>query len=127
MKQGVLALRAAENAFNAAMISYIVSRIRDCITADRDLVTPECGPISGEDALGAIGRGVLGHHMMVKQGHLIRICGDIGMVTGRGQNAGWFRSAPIAADEGITDQYRRIDATWRCDLITCTTPPKCDS
>ena len=63
--------------------------------------------------------------MMVKQGHLIRVYGDIGMVTGRGQNTGWFRSAPIAADEGITDLYRRIDATWRCDLTTCTAPPMC--
>ena len=68
MKQDELALRAAKNAINAAMISNNVRPIRDCITSDWDLVTPERGPISGEGALGAIGSGVLGHHMMVRQG-----------------------------------------------------------
>ena len=67
MKQDELALRAAKNSFNAAMISNNVSRIRDCVTSDWDVVTPERGPVSGEGVLGAIGSGVLGHHMMVKQ------------------------------------------------------------
>ena len=39
----------------------------------------------------------------LKQGHLIRVYGDIGILTGRGLNTGWFRLAPIAADEWITD------------------------
>lgn len=116
MKQDELALRAAEDAFNAAMISNDVSRIRDCITKDWVLITPERGPISGDDVLVAISSGVLGHHTMVKQEPLIRIYGDVAFVTGRGQNTGWFRSEPIAADEWITDVYRRIDGTWRCDL-----------
>jgi hypothetical protein len=68
MKQDELALRAAENAFNAAMICNNVSRIRDCITSDWDVVTPQRGPASGAGVLGAICSGVLGHHMMVKQG-----------------------------------------------------------
>lgn len=110
------ALLSAEDAFSAAMISNDVSRIRECITPDWVLVTPERGPIQGAAILGAIGNGVLSHATMVKQAHLVRVFGDTGFVTGRGQNSGYFRGEPIHADEWITDVYRRVDGRWLCEL-----------
>ena len=110
----------AENAFNAAMISNDPGQIRTCITADWMLVTPELGPVRGDDVLGAIAAGVLGHHTMVKEEHIVRVAGDFGYVTGRGQNTGWFRSEQIDADEWITDIYRRIEGKWLCELTHLT-------
>jgi ketosteroid isomerase-like protein len=109
-------LEAAEQAFNAAMVSNDLDRIRGCITPDWFLVTPEAGPVPAKRILGLIADGTLGHHTMTKTSHLIRVMGEVAIVTGRGWNTGWYRGAPIAADEWITDVYRRIDGRWRCTL-----------
>lgn len=114
---------ALENAFNEAMVSNDVERIAGCISDDWVLVTPEVGPVSREGMLAAIGSGVLSHDMMVKQTVRTKIYGDIAVVTGRGQNTGLFRGEPIAADEWITDIYRRIDGRWLC-VLTHLTPAK---
>ena len=114
------ALLSAEDVFSVAMISNDVSRIRACITSDWVLVTPERGPIPGEAVLGAIGNGILSHSAMVKQAHLVRVFGDFGFVTGRGQNSGLFRGEPINADEWITDVYRRVEGRWLCELTHLT-------
>lgn len=112
-----------ENAFNDAMVSNDVIRIAGCISDDWVLVTPEVGPVSREGMLAAIGSGTLSHDMMVKQLVRAKVYGDMAVVTGRGQNTGMFRGEPIAADEWITDIYRRIDGRWRC-VLTHLTPAK---
>lgn len=110
-----------ENAFNEAMVSNDVNRIADCISDDWVLVTPEVGPVGREGMLEAIACGRLTHDMMVKTIVRARIYGDVAVVTGRGKNTGTFRGAPIAADEWITDVYRRVDGRWRC-VLTHLTP-----
>jgi ketosteroid isomerase-like protein len=110
-----------ENAFNDAMVSNDVGRIADCISDDWVLVTPEVGPVSREGMLEAIASGRLTHDRMVKTLVRAKLYGDMAVVTGRGQNTGTFRGAPIAADEWITDIYRRIDGRWRC-VLTHLTP-----
>jgi ketosteroid isomerase-like protein len=115
------ALEAAEEAFNAAMVSNDPARIAASITADWVLVTPEIGPVPAEAMLAAIGSGVLSHDRMVKQTRHMHLMGDVATVTARGQNSGTFRGAPIAADEWITDVYRRVDGRWRC-VLTHLTP-----
>ena len=45
----------------------------------------------------------------------------IAVVTGRGQNTGTFNGQPIAADEWITDVYRKVDGRWLC-VLTHLTP-----
>lgn len=112
---------AVENAFNEAMVSNDIARIADCISDDWVLVTPEVGLVSREGMLAAIGSGTLSHDMMVKQLVRARVYGDTAVVTGRGQNTGTFRGEPIAADEWITDVYRRIDGRWLC-VLTHLTP-----
>lgn len=112
---------AIENAFNDAMVSNDIARIADCISDDWVLVTPEVGPVSREGMLEAIGSGRLTHDSMVKTLVRVKVYGDMAVVTGRGQNTGTFRGAPIAADEWITDIYRRIDGCWRC-VLTHLTP-----
>jgi len=112
---------ALESAFNAAMVSNDVARIAACVADDWVLVTPERGPIDGRFILGAIERGVLLHDAMTKQTHRVVRYGDIAIVTGRGQNTGSFMGQAIAADEWITDVYRRTGEQWRC-VLTHLTP-----
>lgn len=115
------ALAAAERAFNDAMVSNDPDRIAACITPEWVLVTPERGPISAGDILTAIGSGVLSHDWMVKTTHHIHLMGNVATVTGRGQNTGAFRGAPISADEWITDVYHLQEGRWRC-VLTHLTP-----
>ncbi len=114
-------LEMAENAFNAAMISNDPLLIRNCISPDWVLVTPESGPVSADAILNVIGSGILGHYTMTKTTHHVKIMGDVATVTGRGQNTGWFRDAELNADEWITDVYHRIKGEWRCVLTHLTT------
>ena len=114
-------LEAAEQAFNAAMISNDPDAIRRCITDDWVLVTPERGPVSADAVLGLISSGILIHDTMTKATHHMHVMGDVATVTGRGQNSGWFGGSPISADEWITDVYRLMDGDWRC-VLTHLTP-----
>jgi ketosteroid isomerase-like protein len=114
------ALVDAEAAFNRAMISNDPAKIRECISADWILVTPERGPIPGATVLDAIASGTLVHDTMTKQSRVVRALGDTGFVTGRGHNTGWFRGDPISADERITDIYRRVEGRWLCELTHLT-------
>lgn len=123
MMKEMAELTEIENEFSDAMVSNDVARIDACISDDWVLVTPEVGPVSREGMLAAIGSGTLSHDMMVKQLVRTKVYGDIAVVTGRGQNTGMFRGEPIAADEWITDIYRRIDGRWRC-VLTHLTPAK---
>ncbi|TFW23150.1 nuclear transport factor 2 family protein [Massilia arenosa] len=115
--------QALEDAFNEAMVSNDVKRIADHITDDWILVTPEKGPVSRAAILGVIGNGVLTHDWMVKTIARVKRYGDVALVTGRGQNTGTFRGAPIQADEWITDVYRLVDGRWRCVLTHLTPAP----
>jgi ketosteroid isomerase-like protein len=110
------ALEAAEQAFNAAMVSNDPARIAECITPDWILVTPEVGPVPAARMLEAIASGVLLHDRMEKRTHHMHLMGDVATVTGRGWNTGQYQGQPIKADEWITDVYRRIDGRWRCVL-----------
>jgi ketosteroid isomerase-like protein len=114
-------LEDAERAFSAAMVSNDSDRISACITPDWVLVTPERGPIPAAAILDAIRTGALSHDRMTKATHHMHVMGDVATVTGRGQNTGHFKGAPISADEWITDVYRRLDGRWRC-VLTHLTP-----
>ena len=110
-----------EDAFNQAMVSNDVARISRCITDDWILVTPEAGPVPRSRILDVIGSGLLSHATMTKVATHACVVGDIAWVTGRGQNTGTFGGKPMAADEYITDIYRKVDGTWRC-MLTHLTP-----
>ncbi len=114
-------LVALEDAFNAAMISNDVERIAACISDDWKLVTPERGPLGREVILAAIRTGALTHATMSKKAVCAKVMGEVAYVTGRGQNTGTFRGAPMQADEWITDVYERRDGVWRC-VLTHLTP-----
>ena len=110
-----------EDAFNQAMISNDVEQIARFVTDDWILVTPEAGPIPGARVLGVIGSGMLTHATMTKVATHACVIGDVAWITGRGQNTGTFKGEPMAADEYITDIYRRVDGQWRC-MLTHLTP-----
>ncbi|HZV39424.1 MAG TPA: nuclear transport factor 2 family protein [Pseudoxanthomonas sp.] len=112
-----------EDAFNQAMISNDVERISRCVTDDWILVTPEAGPVPRSRILDVIGSGRLSHATMTKVATHACVIGDIAWVTGRGQNTGTFNGQPMAADEYITDIYRKVDGAWRC-MLTHLTPAR---
>jgi ketosteroid isomerase-like protein len=114
-------LAGVEEAFNRAMISNDVSQISACVAEDWVLVTPEAGVVSRGRILRAIEAGELNHDTMTKTVSRVRVYGDIALVTGRGQNTGFFREQRMAADEWITDVFRRIDGRWLC-VLTHLTP-----
>lgn len=74
-------LEAAEQAFHAAMISNDPARIAQCITLDWVLVTPERGPIPGQEILALIGAGVLTHQTMTKTISDVQVLGSVATVT----------------------------------------------
>jgi uncharacterized protein (TIGR02246 family) len=114
-------LATVEVNFNRAMVSNDVARIATCMSDDWVLVTPEVGPVSRTGMLQAIEKGVLSHDSMTKDVKRVKVYGDIAVVTARGQNTGAFKGQPIAADEWITDVYRKVDGRWLC-VLTHLTP-----
>jgi uncharacterized protein (TIGR02246 family) len=114
-------LTNVEDNFNRAMVSNDIARIATCMSDDWVLVTPEAGPVSRTGMLQAIEKGVLSHDSMTKDVKRVKVYGDIAVVTARGQNTGAFKGQPIAADEWITDVYRKVDGRWLC-VLTHLTP-----
>jgi ketosteroid isomerase-like protein len=114
-------LSGVEHAFNRAMVSNDVARIAECTSDDWVLVTPEAGIVSRTRILQAIEQDILRHDTMTKDVARVKVYGDVAVVTGRGQNTGAFKGQPIAADEWITDVYRRVDGRWLC-VLTHLTP-----
>ena len=114
-------LARVEDAFNGAMVSNDVARISACIADDWVLVTPEVGVVPRSRILHVIGIGELTHDTMTKDIGRVRVYGDFATVTARGRNTGRFKGKPIAADEWVTDVYRKIDGRWLC-VLTHLTP-----
>lgn len=110
-----------EEAFNRAMVSNDVEAIARCVSDDWILVTPEAGPVPRARIFEVIRSGLLTHATMTKVATHAQVLGDMAWVTGRGQNTGTFRGAPMQADEYITDVYQRRDGVWRC-VLTHLTP-----
>jgi ketosteroid isomerase-like protein len=107
-------------AFNQAMVSNDVARIRACMADEWVLVTPEAGVVPRDRLLHVIEAGELSHDTMTKDVVRVRVYGDTAVVTSRGRNTGMFRGAPISADEWVTDVYQRIAGRWLCTLTHLT-------
>lgn len=117
---GVREFAEIEEAFDQAMISNDVARIRACIVDDWVLVTPEAGVVPRDRLLHAIETGELSHDTMTKDIVRVRVYGDTAVVTSRGRNTGTFRGAPISADEWVTDIYLKVCGQWQCTLTHLT-------
>jgi hypothetical protein len=98
-------LAGVEEAFNRAMVSNDVLRISACVADDWVLITPEVGVVPRSRILHVI----------------VRVYGDVAVVTARDRNTGHFRGQPISADEWVTDVYRKVDGRWLC-VLTHLTP-----
>jgi uncharacterized protein (TIGR02246 family) len=114
-------LAGVEDQFNRAMVSNDAATIATCLSDDWVLVTPEVGPVGRTGILRVIETGVLSHDSMTKDVKRVKVYGDIAVVTARGQNTGAFKGQPMAADEWITDIYRKVEGRWLC-VLTHLTP-----
>lgn len=112
-----------EDNFNRAVISNKVSEIRKCITPDWVLVDSQGGIIPQEKFFQVIEQGLLAHSTMSKEILRVRVYDHIALVTGRGQNTGTWQGEPLAADEWITDVYKKENGKWVC-VLTHLTPVK---
>ncbi|HMI02054.1 MAG TPA: nuclear transport factor 2 family protein [Pedobacter sp.] len=112
-----------ENAFNEAVISNSVEKIKKCITGDWVLVDSQGGIIPQEGFFSVLEQGLLSHSTMTKEILRVKVYGDIALVTGRGQNTGTWKGQPMEADEWITDVYKKQDESWLC-VLTHLTPVK---
>jgi len=107
--------------FNEAVVSNNVDEIKKCITEDWILVDTPAGIIPQERFFRVLEEGLLSHSEMKKEILRVKVYGDIAIVTGREQNAGMWQGKPMAADEWITDVYRKEKDKWLC-VITHLTP-----
>ena len=118
-----LQFQEIENNFNMAVISNKVDEIKKCITGDWVLVDSQGGIIPQERFFSVLEQGLLSHNTMTKQILRVKVYGDIALVTGRGQNPGTWQGQPLAADEWITDVYKKENDKWLC-ILTHLTPVK---
>jgi ketosteroid isomerase-like protein len=112
-----------EDNFNAAVVSNSVAEIKKCITPDWVLVDSQGGIIPQEAFFTVLEQGLLSHATMTKEILRVKVYGDIALVTGRGQNTGSWQGHPLAADEWITDVYKKENDVWLC-VLTHLTPVK---
>ena len=112
-----------EDNFNQAVISNNVTEIKKCISADWVLVDSQGGIIPQEGFFNVVEQGSLTHSTMTKEILRVKVYGDIALVTGRGQNTGTWQGQPLAADEWITDVYKKENDKWLC-VLTHLTPVK---
>jgi ketosteroid isomerase-like protein len=113
--------RIVEDTFNEAVISNNLDEISKCISADWVLVDAQGGIIPKERFYYVIEHGLLKHTTMTKELLRVKVYDNIALVTGRGKNTGFFNGNPIAADEWITDIYRKENNKWIC-VLTHLTP-----
>src|SRR5690606_11392025 len=112
-----------EDNFNNAVISNKVNEIKKCVTEDWVLVDSQGGIIPQDRFFKVLDQGLLSHDTMTKQVLRVKIYGDIALVTARGQNTGTWQGQSLAADEWITDIYKKENGNWLC-VLTHLTPVK---
>lgn len=112
-----------EDRFNRAVVSNNVETIRKCVTEEWVLVDSQGGIIPQERFFSVVEQGLLSHSTMTKQVLRVKLYGEIALVTGRGQNTGTWQGQPLAADEWVTDVYRKVNGDWLC-VLTHLSPVK---
>ena len=120
-EQLITKFQAIEDAFNKAVISNNVDEISKCISSDWVLVDAQGGIIPRERFYYVVEQGMLKHTTMTKEILRVKIYDNIALVTGRGQNTGFFNGQPIKADEWVTDIYKSENNRWVC-VMTHLTP-----
>ncbi|WP_417236954.1 nuclear transport factor 2 family protein [Bizionia paragorgiae] len=122
-KELIKQFQIIENDFNTAVVSNDIVQIKKCITQDWVLVDTQGGIIPQQRFFDVLEQGQLSHTTMTKQVLRVKVYGDIALVTGRGQNSGFWQGNPMEADEWITDVYKFEDNQWLC-VLTHLTPVK---
>ena len=121
--QLISAFQFIEDNFNEAVISNNVEEIKKCVTEDWVLVDSQGGILPQERFFYVLEQGLLAHHTMTKQVLRVKVYDNIALVTGRGQNTGSWQGQLLAADEWVTDVYKKENEKWLC-VLTHLTPVK---
>ena len=122
-EQLISAFQIIEDNFNEAVISNKVEEIKKCVTEDWVLVDSQGGILPQERFFNVLDQGLLSHHTMTKEVLRVKVYDNIALVTGRGQNTGTWQGHPLAADEWVTDVYKKENEKWLC-VLTHLTPVK---
>lgn len=116
-----LLFQQIEDDFAAAVVSNDVAEIRKCISNDWVLVDAQGGIIPQERFFYVLEQGLLSHETMSKHILRVKVYENIALVTTRGVNTGIWRGKPMAADEWVTDVYKKENEKWLC-VLTHLTP-----
>jgi ketosteroid isomerase-like protein len=122
-EQLIIEFQTIEDAFNKAVLSNKVEEIAKCISSDWVLIDAQGGIVPRQAFFSAVEQGLLAHTTMTKEILRVKVYNEIALVTGRGQNTGFFKGEPIEADEWITDVYKKENEKWVC-VLTHLTPFK---
>lgn len=110
-----------ENNFNKAVVSNNIDEIKRCIADDWVLVDARGGIIARERFLQVVEDKLLTHTSMTKEVLRVKVYDNMALVTGRGKNTAMWQGQAIAADEWVTDVYRKVNGHWLC-VLTHLTP-----
>ena len=120
-EQLIQQFQVLEDVFNQAVLSNDLEKIANCISQDWVLVDAQGGIIPRQRFYDVVGQGLLRHTTMTKQVLRVKVYDTVALVTGRGQNTGYFKAQPILADEWVTDVYHQENGRWVC-VLTHLTP-----
>ena len=106
-----------------AIVTNDARAIDSFIAPEWVLVTAEAGIVPRERFLEAVCSGRLRHDTMSHEISRIQSYadGEIGVVTTRGRNTGYFLGAALNADEWTTEIFERRNNRWIC-VLTHLTP-----
>ena len=107
-------------AWDKAIVSNDVARIRSYVTDDWVCVASQGGITSLDDFLGQIQEGRLSHSEMSTEESRVKVYGNTGIVTGKGYSKGYFDGKPFSFHEWSTSVFVLDESKWRCVLTMLT-------
>lgn len=116
-------LMAIEHAFNEAIITNDVPRIKPFMHEQWRLINADGSVTDRQQFLEVVASGTLTHDMMESTDPLIIVVGDSATVTTRTRARGTWAGTPMTTDERVTSMYTRDGDTWSCILTHLTTIP----
>ena len=103
-------------AWDRAIVSNDVGRIRSYMTSDWICVATPGGITNADDFLTKIQEGRLIHTEMSTEENRVKVYGSTGIVTGKGYSRGTFDGQAFSFHEWSTSVFVLDASKWRCVL-----------
>lgn len=107
-------LIATIRAWDQAMVTNDVDKIRSFLRHDWTIVGPEGNVDRQDKLLGLIASGDLTHDVMESEELDVRVIGEVAIVIGRGISGGAYRGEKFRLVERGTNVFVREGGRWSC-------------